>query len=206
MASSGQTGLIRRVVATAMVLAMATGCAETSNWIKGRSGSVAANSDVVGDERLDAMIDELGQVASGDPALQAEIYADAAAAAQLTPDVDTQLRLGLVLAVPGHPEYDPQTAQSILREVLAQTVLLTAGEISLATLQLNNVERQIVADSESRRQQTSSARTAETRERTLLRQVEALQTENQQLQQNLDEAEEKLEAITTIERSIRDQE
>ena len=181
-------------------------CSQTSNWIKGRSNAETGDPATVGATEVETLIADLGQIASGDPAAQAELFADAAAAAQLTPSATTNLRLGLILAIPGHPESDPERAQSLLREVLAQTILLSPAEISLATIHLNNVERQIVADSESRRQQMSRTRTANTQGQALKKQLAAVEADNRQLRQNLGEAEQKLEAITSIERSIREQE
>ena len=183
-----------------------SGCSQTADWIKGRSTTETYDPNLVGAPNVENLIADLGKISSGDPAAQAELYADAAAAAQLTPNASTNLRLGLILSIPGHPESDPERAQSILREVLAQTILLTPGEISLATIHLNNVERQIVANSEARRQQASSTRMAKTQERTLQQQLATREAENRQLRQDLEEAEQKLEAITSIERSIREQE
>ena len=183
-----------------------SGCGQTIDWIKGRSNPESVDPGLVGAPPAEIFIAELGKIASGDPAAQAEIYADASAAAQLTPDASTNLRLGLILAIPGHPESDPERAQIILREVLAQTLLLTPAEISLATIHLNNVERQIVANSEARRQSASSSRIANTQEQALNRRLATAEAENRQLRQDLDEAEQKLEAITSIERSIRGQE
>jgi len=179
-----------------------SGCGQTSDWIRGRSTSESNDPGLVGAPPAETFIAELGKIASGDPAAQAEIYADAAAAAQLTPDASTNLRLGLILAIPGHPESDPERAQSILREVLAQTLLLTPAEVSLATIHLNNVERQIVANSETRRQSASNSRNASA----LNQRLATVEAENRQLRQDLDEAGQKLEAITSIERSIREQE
>jgi len=181
-------------------------CSQTSDWIKGRSKAETGDPAIVGAPEVEKLIADLGQIASGDPAAQAELFADAAAAAQLIPDATTNLRFGLILAIPGHPESDPERAQSILREVLAQTILLTPAEISLATIHLNNVERQIVANSESRRQQSSRTRMASTQEQALKKQLAAIEADNRQLRQDLEEAEQKLEAITSIERSIREQE
>ena len=106
-------------------------------------------------------------LAAGDPATQAEIFADADAGAKLTPGPNTQLRLALVLATPGHSESNPEQAQSILREVMTQTLLLTPAEIALATIHLNNVEVMIVANAEARRLRTSSSRAARTEERAI---------------------------------------
>jgi len=160
----------------------------------------------VGAPEIEVYIAELSRIASGDPAAQAEIFADATAAAQLTPSPSTNLRLGLVLSIPGHPESNPEQAQSILREVLTQTILLTPAEISLAVIHLNNVERQIVANSESRRLRTSSSRAAQTQQQAASQRLTAVEAENRQLRTDLEEAEQKLEAITSIERSIREQE
>ena len=206
MRSSDLTTTARTFAMTGLVAMALSGCGQTSDWIKGRSDPDSQYRGVVGASDIDVYIAELSEIASGDPAAQAEIYADAAAAAQLTPDASTNLRFGLVLSIPGHPESDPERAQSILREVLAQTILLTPGEISLATIHLNNVERQIVADSEERQQQLSSSRFAKTKEQALNQQLSTTEAENRQLRQDLAEAEQKLEAITSIERSIREQE
>jgi hypothetical protein len=193
-------------VMTGLVTMALTGCGGASDWIKGRSESEPYDPGFVGATEIEAYVAELGQIASGDPAAQAEHYADAAAAAQLTPNASTNLRFGLILAIPGHPGSDPERAQSILREVLAQTLLLTPAEISLATIHLNNVERQIVANSESSRLRASSDRTARTQEQALQQQLATVEAENRQLRQGLEEAEQKLEALTSIERSIREQE
>ena len=124
----------------------------------------------------------------------------------MTPGPNTQLRLALVLATPGHAESNPERAQSMLREVLTQTLLLTPAEIALATIHLNNVERMIVANAEARRLRTSSSRAARTEEQAIGQRLATVEAENRQLRRELEEAEDKLEAITTIERSIREQE
>lgn len=196
----------RKFATMALVVVAVSGCSQMTDWIKGRVDSGSNDQSILGAPEIETYIAELGRVASGDPAAQAEIYADAAAAAQLTPSASTNLRLGLVLAIPGHPEFDPARAQSVLREVLAQTILLTPAEISLAVIHLNNVERQIVANSEERRLRTSTSRAAQTQQKALTQRLATVEAENRQLSQDLEEAEEKLEAITNIERSIREQE
>lgn len=206
MLNGKQTTTVRALAMTGLVALALSGCAETRDWIKGRSKAESYDPGLVAESEVETYVAELGKIASGDPAAQAEIYADAAAAAQLTPDASTSLRLGLILAIPGHPESDAARAQSILREVLAQTIMLTPAEISLATIHLNNVERQIVANSEARRQRTSNSRIAKAQEQALNRRLATVEAENRQLRQDIDEAEQKLEAITSIERSIREQE
>ena len=206
MANGKLTTTLRALAMAALVVMALSGCGQTADWIKGRTNPVSDEPGVLAAPEVEIYVAELGRIASGDPAAQAEIFADASAAAQLTPSAATNLRLGLVLAIPGHPESDPEQAQSILREVLAQTILLTPGEISLATIHLNNVERQIVANSEASRLQTSTSRAAQTQEQALSRRLGTVEDENRQLRRDLEEAEQKLEAITNIERSIREQE
>lgn len=186
--------------------ALLSACGQTSNWLKGRISGGSDEPEILGAPEIDVYVQELGQIAAGDPAAQAEIFADAKAASDLTPSPSTNLRLGLVLAIPGHPESDPVQAQQLLREVLTQTVLLTPAEISLATIHLNNVERQIVADAELRRIRASSSRAAQTQEQAVSQRLSTVEAENRRLRRDLEEAEQKLEAITSIERSIREQE
>ena len=200
------TTRVRAIAMTALVAASLSACVETSDWIKGRITSSSEDAELVGAPEIQVYVAELSRIASGDPAAQAEIFADATAAAQLTPSPATNLRLGLVLSIPGHPESNPEQAQSILREVLTQTILLTPAEISLAVIHLNNVERQIVANSEARRLRTSSSRAAQTQQQATSQRLTTVEAENRQLRRDLEEAEQKLEAITSIERSIREQE
>ncbi len=189
-----------------MVTSMLSSCGSTTDWIKGRISKSTDEGEILGAPEVEMYLQELGKIAGGDPAAQAEIYADAHAAASLTPSPSTNLRLGLVLAIPGHPESNPAEAQRLLREVLSQTVLLTPAEISMATIHLNSVERQIVADAEVRRMRASTSRATQTQEQAVEQRLATVEAENRRLRRELEEAENKLEAITSIERAIREQE
>ncbi|MCH9693229.1 MAG: hypothetical protein K0U72_01860 [Gammaproteobacteria bacterium] len=197
---------LRRIAMTALVIVTAAGCAQTSDWLKGRKTAKASDSTILGAPEVDVYVKELGQLATSDPAAHAEIYADAASAAQLTPGPSTNLRLGMVLAIPGHAESDPQRAQSLLRDAVTQELLLTPAELSLAQILLNNVERQIVVNSEARQLRASTSQAAQTQELALGQRLARVEAENRQLRRDLEDAERKLEAITSIERSIREQE
>ena len=186
-----------------------SGCSTTdkiTTWLKGERIADARDPIILGAPEADTYLAELSELAAGDPATQAEIYADAAAGAKLTPNPATELRFALVLATPGHTESDPERAQSLLREVLTQVELLTPAEVSLATIHLNNVERLIVSNNEARRLRESSSRAARTEKQALTQRLSSVEAENRQLRSELEEAEQKLEAITSIERSIREKE
>ena len=186
---------------TAMVIATLSSCAQTTDWIKGRTSSGPDDIGILGAPDAENYLTELGRLAGGDPAVQAEIFADATSVALLTPGPSANLRLGLVLAIPGHPESDPEKAQILLREVLTETQMLTPSEIHLATIHLNNVEQQIAAAADS-----SRLRTAQTQEHEISRRLAKAESDNRRMRSELEAAEQKLEAITSIERSIREQE
>jgi len=199
---------VRRIAVATLSVALLAGCAQTKDFITGMGNSLTSGGEagILGAPQAEHYLDELYKLAAGDPATQAEIFADAQAGAQLTPGPQTNLRFALVLATPGHVEFDPQRAQSMLREILTQTALMTPAEISLATIHLKSAEQLAMTESEARRLRLSSSRAAQTHEEATRQRLASLEAENRRLRGDLAEAEDKLEAITTIEQSIRDQE
>ncbi len=137
----------------------------------------------------------LRQLTTGDPATQAEIYAEAESLSTLTPHPSTNLRFALVLATPGHAGSDPQGAQSMLRALREQTELLTPAEIALTDIQLKVVDERVRLTVASRESEQATKR-----------RIAAAEAENGRLRSELADAERKLEAITSIERSIRERE
>lgn len=189
-----------------VVLPIFAGCAQLTDWFQGPDVARSDDPIILGAPEAETYLKELYDLAIGDPPAQAEIFADAEAAATLTPGPNTQLRLALVRATPGHSEYDPEKAQSLLRELLAQIELLTSAEIALATLHLSTVEHAIVANAEARRLRDSGSQAARREERAISQRLGVVEAENRRLRRELEAAESKLDAITTIERSIREQE
>lgn len=186
-----------------LALSMLSGCEATRSWLQGRQ-TYAADPTILGAPEANRYIAELYELVNGDPATQAEIYADAKAAYDLTPDPTSNLRFALVMAAPGHAGSDSLAAQSIFRELLAQTELLTPAEISLATIHLREVEQRLVLSAEARRQRAASTRAASTEETAIRQRMARIEAQNRQLRRSLSEAESKLEAITSIERSVRE--
>jgi len=192
---------------TTLVALLLGGCAQTKNLMSSMRKSTSSSSDVgiLGAPEADQYLQDMYELAAGDPATQAEIYADARAGSTLIPGPSTNLRYALVLATPGHPESNAEMAQSLLRELLTQTALMTQAEISLATINLNSVEQLIVSNLEARRLRASTSRTAQTQAAATARRLASVEADNRRLRRELEEAEEKLDAITSIERSIRAQ-
>jgi hypothetical protein len=199
-----RTRLFRDLSAALVLVACTAGCTHVDDWLRGERGSPSETYGIDGED-LAPYISEMSQLASGDPAIQAEIYADAAAAARLTPDTSSRLRFALVLATPGHPGSDPELAQNILRELLSQTELLTPVERSLATIHLGQVEERLTLNAEARRLRLASVREDNIEDEAVAQRIASVESENRQLRQSLAEAQEKLDAITSIERSIREQ-
>lgn len=198
---------LKSATATVAAVLLLSGCAQTKGWLdKVRSGDDRGNDPVVlGAPDASSYLSDLERLATGDPATKVEIFADAESRATLTPNPSTTLKFALVLATPGHSESDAQRAQSLLRELLAQSPLMTPAEISLARIYLQSVENRIVLESEARRMRQSSSRQAQTEEQALNQRLATVEAENRRLRAELEDAEEKLEAITSIERSIREQ-
>ena len=199
---------LRALLVLVVCTSMLSGCSQTKSFLNSvkRPKSSGGSDPVLGAPAAEDYIDELGLLSSNDPAAQAEIIADSRAAAQLTPNPSTRLRYALVLATPGHPESNANEAQSLLRDVLAESELMTGYEVALAQIYLTSVEQQLVRESEVRRLRASTSRAQQSETAALNQRLEQAQAENRELRRELAEAEEKLEAITSIERSIREQE
>ena len=105
-----------------LALAAMAGCSTTKGWLdKVTTGSGGTRSDesvILGAPSADDYLRDLHMLATGDPATQVEIFADAESKATLTPDPSTTLKFALVLATPGHSESDPARAsKSVARAV-----------------------------------------------------------------------------------------
>ncbi len=192
-------------MASAVALLL-SGCSTAKGWLSGRDASSDREQIIIGAPGPEYYLQELADLAAGDPATQAEIFADAEAGAKLTPNPSTELRFALVLATPGHGETDPQRAQSMRRAIRVQSELLTPSEIALARLNLRALEELVVLRSETARLRSASSRQQRTQEQAVSQRLATVEAENRQLRRELEEAEDKLEAIMSIERSIRDQE
>jgi hypothetical protein len=197
-------GVAPIVILIVLIVALTAGCSQTKNWLQGRK-TADAEPVILGAPESGQYISEIYRLVSGDPATQAEIFADASSAATLTPDPATRLRFALVLATPGHSGADADAAQVILRDLLSQQELMTPGEISLATISLRQVEELIMLGAETNRLRNENTRAASTEEAAVAQRMADVEAENRRLRESLSEAEAKLEAITSIERSIREQ-
>lgn len=138
------------------------------------------------------------------PAQQAE--AVARARQELTLEATPKARMihALMLATPGHGASDPAAARRELLELLATPERLLPQERSLAAIMIANLEARSAADAESTRLRSESSRQEREKTNALNRRVQALVDENERLRKERDEANAKLDAIATLERSMSD--
>ncbi len=140
----------------------------------------------------------------GTPAQQAEILKNARDNAQIAPTTTNLLRLALVLATPDHGASNPQDARQRLSELLARPENLMPAEQALAMVLLDHVDKRLVLQSENQKLQADNARTASERGAATNRRLQAEIEENNRLRRALKEAQDKLDEIARIERSIID--
>ncbi len=191
----------RPIALATLFIVMLAGCADTKAWLNRHFGRPPPDeSTLYAAPDTDDYLDELYRLAAGDPDAQAELFAGASAAADLMPGPSTNLRFALFLATPGHAGADAERAQGLLRELLAQTPLLTPAEVALATIHLKAAEERIVLSAEARQ-----LRASETEDAAVGQRLDKAEAENRRLRDELEVAENKLQAITSIERSIREQ-
>ena len=202
-----KTSKLRQIAIAIVVVTMLGGCAKTKSLMSsmGRSSTPTDEAIILGAPDAEHYLNELYELSVGDARTQAEIFADAESGAKLTPGPQTNLRYGLILATPGHPGFNSESAQLTLRDVLLQQSILTSAEISLATIHLNSVKELNALSSDARRAIASSSLAATTEGAATLQRLATAESENQRLRSELADAEEKLQAISSIERSIREQ-
>jgi hypothetical protein len=148
----------------------------------------------------------LRNLIEGDPVLQADVFRNVAAAADSSPTTTNRLMLALALATPTHPSSDAGEAQRMLSDLLAAGDALLPEEHVLALIHLKDVEQRLILDAEADRLQRAVATATAQRNDRNSQQLQAALEENRELRLALDEVRARLDAITNIERSIRERE
>lgn len=191
-----------------LLLAALAGCTAFGNSAERQSApSVPAAIPGIGEtDGVAVYLQTLRPLIEGDAVVQADVFRDVTAAADAAPTTTNRLMLALALATPTHPSNDPAQAQRLLSELLATGDALLPEERVLAMIHLKDVEQRLILDAEADRlQQAAATATAQRNDRSA-QQLQAALEENRQLRAALDEARAKLDAITNIERSIRERE
>lgn len=155
---------------------------------------------------LAVYLDLMRKLVEGDAVTQAETYAGVAYAAEVSPTTTNRLKLALAHAVPSHASTDASRAAEQLNRLLAQGDALLPEERALARIHLEEVEQRLILDTaaEQLRREAEDAQARQNAEQA--ERLESALAENQRLRAELEDAQEKLDAITSIEQSIRERE
>jgi hypothetical protein len=157
-------------------------------------------------ENLTVYLELMRELVEGDPVTQAETLHSVEIAAEESPTTTNRLKFALALGTPGHAGSDPERAARLLNELLASGAALLPEERMLVAVHLKEIEQRLILNSETEqlRKQSKDALVAQNTESQ--RRLDAANAENAKLRKALEEAQEKLNAITNIERSIRERE
>jgi hypothetical protein len=167
----------------------------------------SASTDTSIDARaLGVYLDLMQRLIEGDSLTQAESFRDVEEAADYAPTTTNRLKYALALAVPGHPGSNAALAEQRLSALLSASQALLPEERVLAAIHLRDVEQRLILDASAEQLRRDSAAAVEARDTENARRLQTALEENQRLRAELDDATEKLDALTTIEQSIRERE
>ncbi|MEL7312143.1 MAG: hypothetical protein AAFN07_11565 [Pseudomonadota bacterium] len=194
--------LLNRLLIVSLIVGT-TACGSVSKVLDRRQ-SATNQALTVEESTVSLYLSDIRTLLEGDANSQARVWDELQLDYTRTPTTTNRLRLALALATPGHRWTDAARADGMLTELLIQPELLLADEQVLAAVQLNMLRSRLSAETEARQAGNSATRTSERELAAARAQVELLRSDNSRLRTELEEAEEKLRAITLIERSIRE--
>lgn len=178
-------------------------CGSTPEWLPGRQTETVADENIVGSD-VSHYLRSMYRLIEASPADQLEVFAELENAARRSPTTTNRLALALARVTSGHTGTAIGTGRQELEALMADPVLLVDSERHLVALVLNELDRQaeIFGDSAARAQRELGEVSAE--RDGLAAALARSEREQAALRAALVEAEEKLNAITRIERSIRE--
>jgi hypothetical protein len=150
---------------------------------------------------LRAYLDTMEGLSAPDAARQADVFYEVQREYTRAPTTATTLRYAVALATPGHPASSPQEGKKLLETMLATPERMTQEERTFAAVLLHETNARLKLEAENRR----LLATLDDRSRSQAnsdKRVQAQIDENARLRRALAEAEQKLNAIKEIERSI----
>lgn len=150
---------------------------------------------------LDGYIQMLADLSSQDKVRQSDVFYQVEKNQTLAPTTLNVLSYAMALAVPGHPNSDPVKAKRLLEQVLSNPERISVAEQSIATTMLNIADQWLKIQAEMRR----LAATVDDRSRTQSNSDRRFQAQTEELiklRKALDAAQQKLDAIRDIEKTI----
>lgn len=150
---------------------------------------------------MDGYIQMLADLSGTDRVRQSDVFYQVEKNQTVAPTTLNVLSYAMALAVPGHPNSDPIKAKRLLEQVLSNPERISTAEQSMATTMLNIADQWLKMQAEMRR----LAATVDDRSRTQSnsdRRFQAQAEELAKLRKALDAAQQKLDAIRDIEKTI----
>jgi hypothetical protein len=193
----------------ALLLVLTAAACSTAGGPFGARGAADAPLPAVTGSDTDALgiyLDLMRRLVEGDMIAQADSFRAAEEAADFAPTTTNRLRYALALAVPGHSGSDAALAEQRLSALLSAGDALLPEERALAAIHLRGVEQRLILDAAAEQLRGEAAEAIEQRNTESARQLAAALEENRRLRAELEDATEKLDALTTIEQSIRERE
>ncbi len=150
---------------------------------------------------LRAYLETMDGLASTDPARQADVFYEVEREFTRAPTTASTLRYAVARVTPSHPASSPQEGKRLLETLLATPERMTQEERTFAAVLLHETNARLKLEAENRR----LLATLDDRSRSQAnsdKRVQAQLEENARLRRALAEAQQKLDAIKEIERSI----
>ncbi|MEM9172963.1 MAG: hypothetical protein AAGA84_09685 [Pseudomonadota bacterium] len=183
--------------------ASVAGCETVSNVFDRRQN--ATNQELsVEPTLISVYLDDVDTLLNGDAGAKASAWRDVQLDFQQTPTTRNVLRYALAMATPGHSGTDLAAADALLTDLLLTPELLLAEEKLLANVHLGLMRDRITVESTARQARSSQTRNAARELSQTRSQLTIVRQDNERLRTALTEAEDKLRALATIERSIRE--
>ena len=153
------------------------------------------------DDGLNVYLDTMNGLASPDPARQADVFYEVEREYTRAPTTTSTLRYAVALCTPDHPASKPAEGKKLLETLMATPERMTPPERTLAVVMMHETNSRLRLEAENRR----LAATLDDRGRSQAnsdKRVQVQLEENARLRRALAEAQQKLDAIKEIERSI----
>ena len=191
--------LVRCVVAS--LLSTLAGCALTDKLSNEPLPAPIMAPAQISASGLRGYLETMEGLASPDPARQADVFYEVEREYTRAPTTASTLRYAVARVTPGHPATSPQEGKRLLEALLATPERMTQEERAFATVLLNETNARLKLEAENRR----LLATLDDRSRSQAnsdKRVQAQVEENARLRRLLAEAQQKLDAIKEIERTI----
>lgn len=194
---SGQLGCCASLAPVCVAMCLLAGC-ELADLRREPATPVVTAPSVDG---LTTYLETMNSLGSADAARQADVFYEVEREYTRAPTTASTLNFAVALITPGHPASKPPEGKKLLETLLATPERMTPQERTLALVLINEANARLKLEAENRR----LLATLDDRSRSQAnsdKRVQAQVEDNARLRRALAEAQQKLDAIKEIERSI----